>query len=73
VLSGGHAEAWAEGESSSPDVASRRDRVAGHSGNVRISLPRRVRVFEKPAGGSTRLGEGPGNIQSPHLIKPRAW
>ena len=69
MLSGGHAEARPFGEPSFPDVASRRDRAAGNSGNVRMSLPRRVRVFEKPAGGSTSLGEGLGNIQS-RTLKP---
>jgi len=72
VLSGGHAEARPFGQPGFADVASRRDRAAANSGNVRISLPRRVRTSEKPAGGSTRLREGPGNIQPPHMTKPRA-
>ena len=41
----------AQGEQSSPDAASRRDRVAGNSGNVRISLLGREGVFEKPLAG----------------------
>jgi hypothetical protein len=46
VLSGGHAEAW-------------RDRAAGNSGNVRISLPRRARVFEKPLAGVPAPDDNP--------------
>ena len=56
MLSGGHAEAQPFGEPSFPDVASRRDRAAGNSGNVRISLPSRAPVLEKPLAGSTSSG-----------------
>ena len=51
VRSGGHAEVLPEGERRSPDVAGRRDRAAGNSGNVRISLPRRGPVSAKPLVG----------------------
>ena len=66
MLSGGHAKAQPFGEPSFPDVASRRDRAAGNSGNVRISSPRRAPVLEKPLAGSASSGSP--TIFSPHLM-----